>query len=85
MALLIYPVRVNLMAGMTKYKPACKSPYFQLYIIIVKQYLTEQNLSGFCSISMQKREASHGEDSNCNLRRYCGGNRGNHKGGLKKW
>lgn len=33
----------------------CKSPYFQLHIIIVKQYLTEQNLSGFCSISMQKK------------------------------
>ena len=85
MALFIYPVRVNLMAGMTKYKPACKSPYFQLYIIIVKQYLIEQNLSGFCSISMQKEEGWHGEDSNCNLRSDCGSNRGNDKGGLKEW
>lgn len=62
-----------------------KNINFQLHIIIVKQYLTEQNLSGFCSISMQKREASHGEDSNCNFRSDCGSNRGNHKGGLKEW
>ena len=50
---------------------------------MVKQYLTEQNLSGFCSISMRKKEALHGEDFNCNFRSDCGSNRGNHKGGLK--
>ena len=47
--------------------------------------MTEQNLSGFCSISMQKEEGWHGEDSNCNLRSDCGSNRGNDKGGLKEW
>ncbi len=63
-----------------------KSTNFQLYIITMKQYLIEQNLLGFCSNFMQKRRLKlNGEDINRNLRRYCGGNRGNHKGGLKKW
>lgn len=32
-----------------------KNINFQLHIIMVKQYLTEQNLSGFCFISMRKK------------------------------
>ena len=49
----------------------------------MKQYLSGQNPYGFCSISMRKKEALHGEDFNCNFRSDCGSNRGNHKGGLK--
>ena len=48
----------------------------------MKQYLSGQNPYGFCSISMQKKEAWHGKNLNSDFRCDCGSNRRNFKGGL---